>query len=178
MYIYMYIYIYIYIYICSICIHVYIYIYINTTRRSGRPSTAPWRHPRVCPLISTTKAFIYVYIYIYIYMYIYIYINMYMYVYTNIYRPRTSPWRNPRWCPPTPPCSRHTGHIYDAEGPFQLELDPYMTPRISLPFVYTTPRIILLAMYTYIKCHGRSSPSSPQTLTTHTEHSPLIEVHT
>ena len=38
---------------------------------------------------------------------------------------------------------------------------------ISLPFVCTTSRIILLAMYTYIKCHGRSSPSSPQTLTTH-----------
>ena len=32
---------------------------------------------------------------------------------------------------------------------FQLELNSYMTSWISLPFVYTTPRIILLAMYTY-----------------------------
>ena len=50
---------------------------------------------------------------------------------------------------------------------FQLELLSYMTPWISLPFAYTTPGIILLSMFTYIKCHGRSSPSSLQTLTTH-----------
>ena len=61
-----------------------------------------------------------------------------------------------------------TGSFPRATQPLTLELDSYMTPQISLPFVYTTPRIILLAMYTYIKCSGRSSPSSPQTLTTHT----------